>query len=756
MGRAWFFAVLLIFGCASAPAGSPPPSGAAPAALTDRALPGATGTDFLALEKAFRARYEAAPVALSGRFVEESGSPLSGASVAVSGQKAVSGSDGTFRLDALPRRNALLVATCEGRRATVLAVQLALPLGQTIVELGDVELVRAGKNSVRLLFGGDAMFGRRYLDPAGEARRGEPYFDRPEALILASDPEAGARRVVQHLKPYFDSADFASANLETTVTFDPATPHRQKTYVYHTLPGSLAALKWLGLDYVSLGNNHVYDYLEKGLADTRTHLGTVGLTYSGAGANAKAAWAPYRVTLGGAPYSFVSATAIDGARYTPTLTAADTKGGAANLNDWPAARAVIAAEKAAGHIPIVQWHAGREYAFRPQKSAEALMRAAVEEGAALVVGHHPHVAEGFEIYRDALIAHSLGNLFFDQDRHETFASHFVEIDMQGATWRRAYSIPFLLENYVPKPLAGPFAARFARRLAEVSSHALVLPRLGRGEVLPEDGAIAEDINIIVEVTIPISGELVADLRAYAPPDASLLKATLEGEPVKARIGRDLFLYGDFEDIDVDEAAFEAFGWETRPGEREACLSRAFRGAAGFCLYRSAAEAKAAVGAFAWRVRLWGGDDLPDRRDLTLFGYAHGEAAGEAQLVVQLYGDGGAKEPLGTWSAILPPGDYPWTPVAVSFSSPADATDFIAGPEAVSVALRHAPPAKESGVVAFDELALIGWEESISLDGRSPLAAPHGRDFLKLTGAPGTRFLSLVFRRFSPRIAKTPN
>lgn len=208
-------------------------------------------------------------------------------------------------------------------------------------------------------------------------------------------------------------------NFETVVTLDPSTLHWEKDYVYFTLPGSLPALKSLNIDYVGLGNNHTYDYLESGVSNTCYYLDQAGIHYSGTGSNSAPAFMPYRTEIKGMPFSFLAITSIGGEQYATNFVASTNKGGAAYIESKTEAQAVIYGAKSAGYITIVQPHVGYEYTFAPDKSALKWMRFCVDAGADLVVSHNQHVAQGFGMYRDVLLIHSLGNLFFDQVRLET-------------------------------------------------------------------------------------------------------------------------------------------------------------------------------------------------------------------------------------------------------------------------------------------------------------------------------------------------
>ena len=124
---------------------------------------------------------------------------------------------------------------------------------------------------------------------------------------------------------------------------------------------------------------------------------------------------------------------------------------------------------------VVQFHAGFQFAERPSEGLQLLARHAIEDGADMVVAHHPHVLQGFEWYRGKLIAYSLGNLVFDQDFLITYPSAMLRVVMEGDQLIEARVIPLLLIDYRPVPVAGT-AARMDRAPAR---HALGAARCQR-------------------------------------------------------------------------------------------------------------------------------------------------------------------------------------------------------------------------------------------------------------------------------------
>jgi hypothetical protein len=132
------------------------------------------------------------------------------------------------------------------------------------VELGAVVLARQDTGR-RPLFGGDTMLGRRYYDPEGVSDRDEVPSDNPDAVLWVTDPKPGR------------ASDFGSLPFEWVVTTDPSGANDETSIAFDSLPGSLPLLVDLGVDDISLGNNHSYGDLEPGIVST---IDSAGITHS--------------------------------------------------------------------------------------------------------------------------------------------------------------------------------------------------------------------------------------------------------------------------------------------------------------------------------------------------------------------------------------------------------------------------------------------------------------------------------------------
>lgn len=217
--------------------------------------------------------------------------------------------------------------------------------------------------------------------------------------------------LVRHLTA---SADVMFANLEG-VMGSRGTPI-EKSYVFRNPPQHIRALVNGGVDIVSLANNHTLDYGPDGLVDTMLAASTNGIAHVGAGVDEASAYVPALLNVNGVRLAFLAYANVppEASFDTRQLAAGPGKPGVAWATEEAVRRDVAAAKGRADHV-IVSFHFGDEYRDAPNALQVSLARAAIDAGASVVLGHHPHVLQGIETYRGGVIAYSLGNFVFDLD-----------------------------------------------------------------------------------------------------------------------------------------------------------------------------------------------------------------------------------------------------------------------------------------------------------------------------------------------------
>lgn len=247
------------------------------------------------------------------------------------------------------------------------------------------------------------------------------------------------------------AADIAFGNLEGM--FCAAPPYPEAGMVFRVRPAAIASLLYAGLDVVSVANNHALDGGEACLAFTLEHLAAAGIAAAGAGLGYDAAHRPAILERGGVRFAFLAYTY-------------------AEFNDRPGAeRAVVAgrdpasmardvaAARALADVVLVSLHDGAEYTRRVARETEQFARAAIDAGAAAVLGHHPHVAQRVEPYNGGWIFYSLGNFVFHQPFPGTRDALLARLTFRGPRLARVEALPVFIEDYSrPRRVAAEEAA----------------------------------------------------------------------------------------------------------------------------------------------------------------------------------------------------------------------------------------------------------------------------------------------------------
>ncbi len=373
---------------------------------------------------------------------------------------------------------------------------------------GDVVLVERKPGRTLFVFGGDAMIGRRFYDP----------FEGEPALVAEATRLEDSKALLAEMKPYLDLADYASINLETPIFDTPPGDPAPKSVTFFSASETLAALEWAGVDYVALGNNHIYDFLEPGLDVTLDELSRSELDYSGAGKTETEALKPHRAILGGTSYDLLSYVGWPAGP--PTQSAEATKGGAA-LGTLENLISTTQQSLGAGGVPILQFHGGLEYVEEPTLAIETRLKRAVDAGAGLVVAHHPHVTQGLELFEGKLIAWSLGNFLFDQYFYSAQSAALLYVWMDGDEFHHAESVPLYIKGYHPTPALGAMRNKINRRIFGLSKERHTNLRSSGGHLV-----------------------LFSDNRAEAN-TADFVRQT-DCQTGQLRTGKDLLARGDFD------------------------------------------------------------------------------------------------------------------------------------------------------------------------------------------------------------------
>ncbi len=238
-----------------------------------------------------------------------------------------------------------------------------------------------------MVFGGDVMLGRFVREQVDKRGKRNPAW------------------LTQNIAKVFSEADLAFVNLESPFL---AGPPSANDMVFRANPVHVTALTSAGIDVVSFANNHSRNQGAAGVRATLTLLGKHAIAAAGAGLTSKQAYAPRYLRAGDqlvAVLAYASNERVP-KRSTdqPTIAALDI----------PVMQAEVKKARQRGALVIVSMHAGNEYTSRVTPTQERFAHAAIDAGASIVIGHHPHWVQRAEQYKQGIIAYSLGNLIFDQ------------------------------------------------------------------------------------------------------------------------------------------------------------------------------------------------------------------------------------------------------------------------------------------------------------------------------------------------------
>lgn len=230
----------------------------------------------------------------------------------------------------------------------------------------------------------------------------------PTAYAMPNIEEHGYRYPYLATRAYFAAADVSFANLEAPITTREESFWPYKDWLYKVDPEAVPTWEWVGLDLVSLANNHLIDYRVAGVHDTLYHLEEGGIDQVGAGLSESAARRPVIFDVDGTRVGFLAYLEHKAVFSTYLQTfAVDHTVGCAQLNRADAEQDIRRLRPLVD-ILIVSVHWGDNYAPVTDTEKE-YARFFADLGVDVVAGHHPHDVQPIEIIDRTVVFYSLGN-----------------------------------------------------------------------------------------------------------------------------------------------------------------------------------------------------------------------------------------------------------------------------------------------------------------------------------------------------------
>ena len=255
---------------------------------------------------------------------------------------------------------------------------------------------------VTLLFAGDILFDPNYS---------------VMAKVLQNGGDIG-NGIAPDLIGEMQSADIMMLNNEFAYS-DRGAPTPEKQFTFRARPDSVAYLTDMGVDIVSLANNHAYDYGEQALLDSLQILQAEGIPYVGAGVNEQEASAPVYFIINDMKIAFISATQIERLDNPDTKGATETSPGVFRCFNGEKLMQTVAQAKEESDFVVVYIHWGTENQEETDWLQNKQAPELVEAGADLIIGDHPHILQRIEIIDGVPVIYSLGNFWFNSKPLDT-------------------------------------------------------------------------------------------------------------------------------------------------------------------------------------------------------------------------------------------------------------------------------------------------------------------------------------------------
>jgi poly-gamma-glutamate synthesis protein (capsule biosynthesis protein) len=307
---------------------------------------------------------------------------------------------------------------------------------ETVPAIKHTQVANPQDPTVTLMFSGDVTLAENFADVMGND------FNRAFAAM-----------------PEYRQADVAMVNLENPLT-KATLPLPNKQFNFKAEPESVEVLKAGGVDVVTLANNHTMDFQAEGLVETMQTLDNAGIHHLGAGRNITEARRPKIIDVKGQRIAYFG--------YYGDLHAAGEKSAGTNPIEEERISQDIRAVRDQVDWVVVNYHWGQELADRPADWQVELARFTIDQGADLIVGHHPHVLQGAEVYKGRPIVYSLGNFIFGGNSRTDYDTAVLQVALKDQQMKVEF-LPVEVRGYQPKVVKGDRGTEILRHLEQLSA-----------------------------------------------------------------------------------------------------------------------------------------------------------------------------------------------------------------------------------------------------------------------------------------------
>ena len=270
----------------------------------------------------------------------------------------------------------------------------------------------------------------------------------------------------KHLKNQLFSADLVFSNLEAPFC-EKGEPY-PKNFVFKVPEKHIQVLKSGNINLVSLANNHILDYGLPCLSSTIQVLQNENIFYAGAGVDKKKASKPAVFEINNLKFAFFA--------YSMTLPkyffATDSTGGTAYPHKKLLKDSISYYNDIVDYI-IVSFHWGEELTALPKEYQQNYAHLSIDYGADVILGHHPHVLQGIEVYKNKIIVYSLGNFIFASYSNKAADSILLNLLFSKSGITDVKVDPINVNNYevqfIPQFLEGIKKSKVIEYLNQISN-----------------------------------------------------------------------------------------------------------------------------------------------------------------------------------------------------------------------------------------------------------------------------------------------
>lgn len=298
------------------------------------------------------------------------------------------------------------------------------------------------KENVSIAIVGDVMFAR----------------NMPSVLSMDSSPFAGVSNVTSN-------ADLLIINFENAATT--STNAVKGDVPLKCDPSYVPLAKANNNTIATLANNHVCDYGIDGMRDTIKYVSDAGMTPMGAGENEDDAHKAVTQNINGrniTVLNYMDSNNFAEYSYEVLPYANGSAPGYSAYNSADAQKQISEARGNGSDFVIASMHFGNEYSRSPNQDQEKIAHELIDYGADVVIGAHPHVTQGVEMYKGKPICYSLGNFMFDLGTESTLNDYMVRIDLVNDTGVLTV-YPVTLSGYLPYLMSPESGKSFLQSLS---------------------------------------------------------------------------------------------------------------------------------------------------------------------------------------------------------------------------------------------------------------------------------------------------